>query len=413
MAEATMSAPVSADYGDKPGFLKYKGPVTMAGGIGFLGLIAYLAFGSGEGHTHLLNSYMYGYIFWVIVTCGALGLTLLHNSIKSSWTLAVLRIFEAGTSLMMWVMLAIGLVPVLMHMPEVYEWAKPEAANDTILKGKAAFLNVPMFAGVVLGSYAAFAGMASYLRRSTNRHDKSGDSNEYQLRTNFATPMMVVFVVLLTFVLTMLGMSLTPHWYSTIYGLWLLIGGAQAALSMSTFLVCKNAGKKPYSDAFSPALTKDLGNMMFVLTMLWGYTSVSQLIILWNGNLPETTSFYAHRGADAALGWNLIGGSTILGCFVIPFVTLLSPRVKRYPQRLANIALFIFFFRILDVYWIIGAAIPERISPAAFGPSTFLDFGGWIVMALAWFAVMLNQVEKAPLLPLYDKRLEEAKHNAH
>lgn len=411
MSEVVMTGvPVETD---KPKFHNYKGITTILGGVGFLGLVAWLSVGSGDAHTYMINSYMYGYIFWLMVTCGCLALTLLHNSIKSSWTLPVLRIFEAGSGWQTWTMLAIGLIPLLIKTDAVYEWAKPEAANDFILAKKAAFLNKPVFTGVILGGYALFAFMAHTLKKSTNRHDKSGDANEYQFRTNFATPMMVIFVSVLTFVLTLLAMSLTPHWYSTIYTLWLLVGGCQAALSLSIFLVARNANKQPYADIMAPGITKDLGNMMFVLTMLWGYTSVSQLIILWNGNLPETTVFYAHRGADAMLGWNLIGASTILGCFVIPFVTLLSPRVKRYANRLAMIAAFIFFFRILDVYWIIGASIPHRATPSAFGPANVYDAIGWIVMALVWFAVMLNNVEKAPLLPLYDKRLEEAKKNAH
>lgn len=411
MSEAVMTTAPSDN--SAPSFFKYKGAATIGGGVAFLVLVALLCFGSGDWHTYLINSYMYGYIFWLMVTCGALALTLLHNSIKSSWTLPVLRIFEAGSSWQTWAMLAIGALPLILKTDVVYEWAKPEAANDFILAKKAAFLNKGVFTGTVLGGYALFAFMANTLRKSTNRHDKSGDANEYQFRTNFATPMMVVFVSVLTFVLTLLAMSLTPHWYSTIYTLWLLVGGCQAALSLSIFMVAKNAGKQPYANVMAPGLTKDLGNMMFVLTMLWGYTSVSQLIILWNGNLPETTVFYAHRGADAMLGWNLIGASTILGCFVIPFVTLLSPRVKRYADRLAMIALFIFCFRILDVYWIIGASIPHRVTAQAFGPSTMYDLVGWLVMGAAWFAVMLNNVDKAPLLPLYDKRLEEAKNNAH
>ena len=411
MSEAVLTTtPVDTD---KPKFFNYKGITTILGGVGFLGLVAFLSAGSGDTHKFMLNSYMYGYVFWLMVTCGCLALTLLHNSIKSSWTLPVLRIFEAGASWQTWAMLGVGLLPLLLKTDVVYEWARPEAANDFILAKKAVFLNKPVFGGVILGGYALFAFMANTLRKSTNRHDKSLDENEYQFRTNFATPMMVIFVSVLTFVLTLLAMSLTPKWYSTIYTLWLLIGGCQAALSMAIFLVARNASKQPYANVMAPGLTKDLGNMMFVLTMLWGYTSVSQLIILWNGNLPETTVFYAHRGADAMLGWNLIGASTILGCFVIPFVTLLSPRVKRYADRLAMIALFIFCFRILDVYWIIGASIPNRMSPQAFGPSTIFDATGWVVMAFAWFAVMLNNVEKAPLLPIYDKRLEEAKKNAH
>ena len=404
------TAPGAMDFNDKPSFIKGKGIFTLGGLVGGLGLWGYLAFGSGTTHEYALNSYIYGYIFWLMVTLGCLGLSLLHNSIKSSWTLATLRIFEAGASWQMFAALFFFFIPVLMHLHVVYEWADP-AHLDFVLKKKAPYLNQTFFTIRLVAYFLNFGGMSAYLRASTNRHDKSQDPVEFQRRTNFATPCMVAFFILETFMLTDLGMSLTPHWYSTIYGVWMLIGGAQAALSLGTVLVCTNASKKAYSGSMSAALTKDLGNMMFVLTMLWAYTSVSQLIILWNGNLPETTTFYAHRGVDAGLGWNAVGASTILGCFIIPFVTLLSPRVKRYPERLAKIAGWIFFFRIVDVFWIIGAAVPHRATNSAI-PTPY-DFLAWGVMGLVWFAVMTRTVEQAPLVPTYDKRLEEAKANAH
>jgi hypothetical protein len=377
-----------------------------------VGLVGYLTLGSGEAHKYMLNSYMYGYIFWVVLSMGCLGLTILHNSIKSSWTLPVLRIFEAGSSWRMWAALLICFIPVWKNLPLVYEWADPEHL-DYLLKKKAAYLNPTFFSIRLVLFFAFFAGISTLLRRSTQRHDKTLDAKEFQFRTNWASPGLVAFFIVSTFFLTDIAMSLTPHWYSTIYPLWLCIGGAQAALSLCVVLVCTNAKKQAYDHVMSPALTKDLGNMMFVLTMLWGYTSVSQLIILWNGNLPETAVFYAHRGVDAALGWNGVGASTILGCFVIPFVALLSPRLKRYPDRLAKLAGFVFFFRIIDVYWIIGASIPHRATPTPFGASTAADFIGWAVMGCVWFAVMLSTIGQAPLVPLYDRRLQEAKANAH
>jgi hypothetical protein len=405
-----MSAVLKGNVEGKPSFVNGKGAFMALGLVGGALLWLFLAFGIGDAHKYMLNSFMYGYIFWLMVTLGCLGLSLLHNSIKSSWTLATLRIFEAGSSIYMWGALAFFMIPVVMHIGHVYEWADP-AHIDFIIKKKQPYLNVPFFV-IRLGVYfTVFAFMAHFLRKSTNRQDKTQDPVEFQKRTNFATPMMVLFFILETFMLTDLGMSLTPHWYSTIYGVWMLIGGAQAALSLGTLLVCSNAKKDAYNHAMSPALTKDLGNMMFVLTMLWAYTSVSQLIILWNGNLPETTTFYAHRGVDAGLGWNAVGASTIIGCFIVPFVTLLSPRVKRYPERLAKIAGWIFVFRIVDVFWIIGAAVPHRSHNLAV--PTFYDVAGWLVMGLVWFAVMTRTVEQAPLIPTYDKRLEEAKANAH
>lgn len=393
---------------DKPGFLKMKPMFTLLGLIGGLGTWAYLMFGSD---VQAINGYMYGYIFWVAATLGCLGLNLLHNSINSSWTLSVLRIFEAGANWRMFVVLGFFFLPVRMHMASVYDWAKPDALNDAVLKFKAPYLNQTGF-DIRFVIFLALMGLMSYLlAASTKRQDKSKADKERQFRTNFATPCLVFFAIIITFFLTDLAMSLTPKWYSTIYPLWLVIGGCQTALAISIIMVCHNAKKNPYREVMSPSLTKDLGNMMFLLTMLWGYTSVSQLIILWNGNLPETAIFYAHRGGDMKLGWNFVGASTILGCFVIPFSSLLSTRLKRYADRVRNIAIFILVFRFVDVFWIIAASVPRRATNMAI--PTLWDFIGVIALGLVWFAVLLYRLDKNPLLPQYDDRLKEAKANAH
>lgn len=414
MSEAVLNGDtMSMDNSNKPSFMKWKNMFALFAIVFGLGLWGFLTFGASinpEVHKYALNSYVYGYLFWFLATLGCLALALLHSSINSSWTIAVLRIFEAGSHPLMFGALAFFFIPIRANMDKVYEWVHASPA-DEILKFKSPYLNQTGFDIRFVVIVAILAFMSYYIQTSSRRQDTSRDLNEAQKRTNFATPCLVIFTILVTFLLTDLAMSLTPHWYSTIYPLWLVVGGCQTALTMAIYLVCSNASKDPYKGSMSPHLTRDLGNMMFVLTMLWGYTSVSQLIILWNGNLPETASFYAHRGGDAKLGWNFIGASTILGCFFIPFVTLLSHRLKRYPERLKNIAIFIFVFRILDVFWIIGAAIPHRQWNTA-TPSPW-DVAGFLIMGCVWFAVMLNRVEKKPLLPQYDDRLLEAKANAH
>lgn len=392
---------------DKPSFLKWKPMFQLLGLVFGLGYWAFLAFGNQTG---ALNSFMYGYIFWLAGTLGCLALTLLHGSINSSWTLSVLRIFEAGSSPQMFGALAFFFIPIRMHMGEVYPWADPHHIDD-VLKYKAPYLNQNGFDIRFVVFIIAMAALSYFMRRSSRRQDKSLDDKERQFRSNLGSFGLVALAMIITFFLTDVAMSLTPHWYSTIYPLWLVIGGAQTALTLGIILVCSNAKKKPYSDSMSPALTRDLGNMMFVLTMLWGYTSVSQLIILWNGNLPETAVFYAVRGADAKLGWNYIGFSTIIGCFFIPFCTLLSTRYKRYADRILKIACLIFVFRLLDVYWIIAASVPHRDHASAV--PVWSDIAGVVVMGFVWMAVTLTMVAKDPLLPLYDNRLKEAKANAH
>jgi hypothetical protein len=370
----------------------------------------------GSETRHMLNSWMFGFMFWTLVTMGCLGLTLLHHSIKSRWTLAPLRIFEAGSSWQMWVVIVICFLPVLLKLGDVYPWVY-ETKGDFILEQKAPYLNVPAFLIRFFFFVLFFAGISAGLRASTQRHDKSLDQKEWNLRANWGTPGLVFFFLTSTFFLTDLGMSLTPHWASTIYPLWLLIAAAQAALSLCVVLICTNAYTGPYKPIMSPLLTKDLGNMMFVLTMLWGYTSVSQLVIIWNGNLPEYASFYAHRSVGAQnsdgvlMWWNAIGAMTILGCFLVPFITLLSPRMKRYPERLAIIAGFICFMQVVNIHYIIGAAIWYPQNRTAI-PDLY-NILGFLTMGAIWFTVMLNQVRKAPLFPKYDTRLQEDKANAH
>lgn len=409
MSESTMDIGTVMTDDSKPGFLKKK-PVFSLLSLGTLGYWGYLMFGSGDLHVNNLNSWMYGWIFWLMATLGCLALTLIHHSLRSMWTLPVLRVFEAGASPWMFGALAFFYLPVRKHMGKVYEWIEP-AAHDYVVKFKQVYLNQTAFDIRFVAAFVLLGFISWYLQKSSTRQDKSLNENEAQLRTNVASPCIVFFALITTFLLTDVGMSLTPKWYSTMYPLWLIVGGCQTALTIGIILVTSAANKDPYRDSMSSTLTKDLGNMMFLCTMLWGYTSVSQLIILWNGNLPDTAIFYAHRGVDAKLGWNYIGASTILGCFLIPFVTLLSPRIKMYHKRLRKIAMFIFAFRFVDVFWIIAASIAHRQWNTAI--PTIGDIAGVILLGCVWYAVVLTKMEKHPLLPLYDNRLKEAKANAH
>jgi hypothetical protein len=410
MSEATLDSGTMIADNSTPGFFKLKPVFTL---LSLVALVywGYLSFmGSESHHLNMINSFMYGWIFWLMATLGCLALTLIHHSLRSMWTLPVLRVFEAGSSPWMFGALAFFYVPVRLHMSKVYEWVNPSDANY-VVKFKQAYLNQGFFDFRFAAAFILLAGLSWFLQKSSTRQDASLNENEAQLRCNVASPGIVFFALITTFLLTDVGMSLTPNWYSTMYPLWLLVGGAQTALTLAIIMVTTAAEKAPYKDSMSSTLTKDLGNMMFLCTMLWGYTSVSQLIILWNGNLPDTAIFYAHRGVDAKLGWNYIGASTILGCFLIPFVTLLSPRIKMYYKRLQKIAIFIFCFRIVDVFWIIAASLAHREWNTAI--PTVGDIAGLVLLGFVWFAVMLTKIQKHPLLPLYDNRLKEAKANAH
>ncbi len=65
---------------------------------------------------------------------------------------------------------------------------------------------------------------------------------------------------------------------------------------------------------------------MLAFVMLWAYFNVSQLIIIWSGNLPEEIPWYL----DRLHGPGRRSASLVLvGHFVLPFLLLLSRSLKR------------------------------------------------------------------------------------
>lgn len=404
-AGSTGARPQERESDLAPSFLKW-GP-----GFGLLGaagvVISLLVMISPTYRGYMLNGYLFGFIFWVLIALGCLGLNLMYHSIKGNWTSGILRLLEAGGSGKTFVVFLVLLFPIFFGLPYVYEWYG-HMAGDPILMKKAPYLNAPGFIGRSTLFLLFWAGIAHWLRRSSLRSDKSLSPNEAQWRANYATPGMVFFVITLTFAVTDWGMSLTPHWSSTMYGPLLMISGTLGALALLTMLVCTNAKRAPYNTIVAPAFTKDLGNMLFVLTMLWAYFSISQFLIIWYGNLPETASYYARRTTE---GWNAIGMASILGQFVIPFVLLNSPRVKRYPERLAKVAGWIFVVHFFDVFGFIGRSLPDR--PTFLAYPTGYELWGFLTFGAVWFAIFCSNAKSAPLLPAYDRRLEEQKIHAH
>ena len=97
-----------------------------------------------------------------------------------------------------------------------------------------------------------------------------------------------------------------------------------------------------------PSRMLDLGNLMLTFVMLWAYTSFSQFLIIWSGNLPDENPWY-HPPVGG--GWQWIGLILVLFHFAVPFLLLLSRYVKRRTRLLGGIAVGMIVMRFVDIYW--------------------------------------------------------------
>ena len=363
--------------------------------------------GDKELGKNMVMSWTWAWGVFIALTLGCFGITLLHHVVRGSWGQAVLRLVEAGGGALAFFTMALLFVPIALNFGIPYSHWYPRPMDDPYMVTKALWLNPTMFGLRFALYFLIWIGLAWGLRKSSLRQDASFDLREQQLRTNWSSAGLVIFVITITLAATDWFMSMDPHWFSTIYGPLFMIVAANMALGLMTLIVAVNAKKSPYRDVISYNLTRDLGNLCFMFTMLWIYFSLSQFLIIWSGNLPEFTSFYYKRQYESQFLLFLGAANVVFGWFV-PWMALLAPRTKRTLSILAWVAGGIVFMRLIDLYWTVmpfmrgGQVLPMWTDLLA-----LIAIGGFWVWAFG------KTTSQAPLLPAHDTRLQEALHHEH
>lgn len=388
-----------------PSLRKLQGTAAGLAGLGILAFLA-VAFGMDQsaGKKVAWAGYLYGFTFWISLSLGCTTLTFLHHTIRAQWSLSILRVLEAGNRLLpvmfvLWIPLVVAV-----WTGNVYPWAHADAAHP-LPHNKAIYLTPLAWTlrGVFYFAYWIF--LTNLLNKSSLKQDDVRDEALAQRRTNISAPAGVIHVVLLTFAVTDWLMSLDPAWFSTLYGAWHMATQVLCTIAFGTFLTLSLRDRKPYSDIVQPALTKDLGNMMLGFTMVFGYFTLSQFLIIWSGNLPEEITFFVNRFEGPMV---FVGAAIVAGQFLVPFLCLLAGKTKRTPSLLRLVALWVLVFRAIDLYWQVVPFLVNQskgFNPVALagGIAALLGVGG------LWLYLFVNNLKRYALIPAHDPRLIEAK----
>jgi hypothetical protein len=354
------------------------------------------------------RSWLMNYLFWFALPLGAFGFVCLHNMTGGGWGFVVRRILESAASTTP--LMLVLFLPVVLGLHDLYEWADPaHVAADPLLQHKAPYLNVPFFLARAAGYFILWIVATSLVTRWSRQQDE-GDAprpnltRRLQLLSGAGLPL---YALTVSFATIDWGMTLEPHWFSTIYGMLFVAGQGLATLSFAILALGLLADREPLRSVVRPGHFHDLGNLSLAFVMLWAYMSFSQYLIIWAGNLPEEIGWYLARSAG---GWQYFSPFLIAFHFALPFLLLLARRRKQSPPALMRIAVWILILRWIDIYWLIMPAF----SPRQF---TFhwLDVTVLLAMGGLWMAFFLHRLGSWPLLPVNDPRLEEAlqSHEVH
>lgn len=399
--------------GTNDGHVNWAPPAELGGlrniafGVGAVALAASLA-GYFIDSKMFLHSYATAFAFVMLFPLGGLALMMLNHVTRGAWGVVIRRILEASARTIPF--MAVFVIPLvadafgLFGEYKIFKWANPEVvAEDPIVASKVQYLNAEFFAIRAVIYFLVWTALAFVITKLSYQQDQTGDLALSERMKGWSAGGLVAFMVVTSFAAFDWLMSLDPHWFSSIYGVYYAGSAALAALALTVLVAVWLSHREPMNEVYRRGHYADWGKLMLAFTMLWGYFSISQLIILWSGNLPETVPWYLTRTAGM---YKYFAYGLVAAGFFVPFVLLLSADLKRNPARLSLVAVYILLVRWFDIYW--QTAPSFHAYDPAHATFAWTDFTLTIGLVGIWLGLFFTQLATQPLIPRNEPFLQEA-----
>jgi hypothetical protein len=344
-------------------------------------------------------SWLVSFLFFLSLALGALFFVLIQYASQGGWGIVVRRIGETVFATLP--AMAVLFLPLLLGLRDLYPWAVPGAAeHDALLRWKAPFLNTPFFLIRAAVYFATWCVIALLYYRVSHRQDATADPAGSARLRRLAGPGIIVLALTQTFASIDWIMSLTPHWYSTMFGVYFFSGAFVGFIALLSVVAVAMRGARLLETVISAEHLHDIGKLLFAFTAFWAYIAFSQFFLIWYANLPEETIWYKARLEGS---WKTIS-LVLMAChFGVPFFYLMGRAVKRRGSTLAIGGAWLLAMHFLDLYWQVMPTLhPEGARPSVLDLAAFFAVGGCFVAAAGWL------MRRQALVPLHDPRLAES-----
>jgi hypothetical protein len=367
-------------------------------GLGLLSFVALLFLNKDRAW----HAYLTGYFYFTSLALGGLFFTAIQHVTKAGWSVNIRRLAESMTAFLP--VTYVGGIVLLFGAPTLYLWLdKAVVAADPLLNGKEGYLNFPFFIIRMLVFFGLWWFFSKKIIGMSLTQDKSGDQKLTERLTAFSVAFVAVFAISYTFFSLDLLMTLEPHWFSTMFGVYTFAGLFHSSLAVLIILVVYCMKKGLLTGYVDENHLHDLGKFLFAFTVFWAYIAYSQFMLIWYANLPEETIFFLHR-MDGA--WMWVSASLILFKFIVPFLALLPQKAKRNPNHLVAVSVLILIMQYVDYYWLVYPNhdshhvvlnVPEILI--------WLGFGG------AFLFTTFRFLSQHAIVPQKDPRQHESNHH--
>jgi hypothetical protein len=360
---------------------------------------------SRSGHSNSgWSALLIGTFLTLGISVGGILFTALSHITGSQWSITIRRFTETfGKFLPIGLLLLIPIVTFGLH--DLYEWSHvEEVAKSHLLQHKSGWLNSPFFPIrliVIVGIWIFFA--TKFYKNSVSQDDTK--NLEFTSKNNkLSAAFILTFAVTFSIAAYDLLMSLTPHWFSTMWAVYVFAGIYQTTFAVFAIMIFHLKKNGYLGDAVNENHIHDVGKFMMSFCVFWAYVGFSQFMLIWYANMPEETFWFEMRLTG---GWAPISIALPFLKFVIPFLLLINRPNKRNIDFLVRVSYWILFVEFLELYWIVYPSNFENFSFLSF----FLSMGVTIGALGLFSFIVLKAMEKEKLIAVGDPRFEECLHH--
>jgi hypothetical protein len=245
-----------------------------------------------------------------------------------------------------------------------------------------------------------WSGIAILYYRGSRGQDETGDPGVSARLRRLAGPALILLALTQTFAAIDWIMSLTPHWYSTMFGVYFFAGSFVGFIALLSVVVVVMRAAGLLETIITAEHLHDIGKFLFAFTAFWAYISFSQFFLMWYGNMPEETIWYKARMEGS---WMTVSILLMVGHFGAPFLYLMGRTVKRKGLTLAVGGAWLLAMHFVDLYWQVMPTLhPEGLRPSVLDVAALVTVGGCFVATAGWL------MRRQALVPVRDPRLGES-----
>lgn len=348
-----------------------------------------------------LFSWLFAFMFFFTLSAGSLFWILVHYAVDAEWSVVTRRLLETVANSFTYLWLAF--IPLLCFAPRIYTWMSIPVGVDPILDGKRALLDHTFWIVRAVAYFAYYFIVTKLLRRWSTQQDQTGDPGCTTKSRGLSFAAIPVFGVFTTFAAIDWVMSISSHWYSTMWGVYIFAGSAWSSMALLILITRALHSGGYLKEVISTEHYHIMGKLLLAFTVFWAYIAFDQFFLIWYANIPEETEYFLVRNTE---NWNVLSILLlVVGHFFVTFTLLLPRAAKTNANRLAWIAGWVLLMHLCDLYIIVNPFLhPENPAPL----TMILDLAALLTIGAPLVYIFIQALGRHSLYATRDPRLAES-----